>query len=243
MRTTENRLKSLISNIILESIDLEPWNNGVGFTYYTPKLLDLLSLRKEVFGGHKTEYVQAGLPKSVADAPENKFMFKAGSIIHHPSKIFKLIIGWHPPEGYENNPVASNAHEIIIDGPYTHVGPLIGLGKRKRRRSKIHDMGLIDYVLSEMSKDNYCAFSNPNLIFLHHEMRNKSSSDEKEGVFWDVWCHYDRGFVEKGGLPEYYTVEYICDRLLKKFMIEIKSLIIHEFGADLKDTARILGVK
>tara|TARA_B100001287_G_C22638360_1_gene508795 strand:+ start:712 stop:1443 length:732 start_codon:yes stop_codon:yes gene_type:complete len=243
MRITENRLKSLIRNMILESIDSEPWNSGDNITYYPDGLGGLLSFRKEVFSGQKIDYINAGLPESVANAPKNKFMFRVGSKIHGPSKIFKLIIGWHPPKGYENNPESLYAHEIIIDGPYTHVGPPRGLGKSKRRRSKIYDMGLIDYLLSEMSKDNHCAFSNPNLIFLHHEMRNKSSSDEKVGVFWDVWCHYDKAYVMNGESPEYYTVEYICERLLRNFMIEIKGLIIHEFGADFEDAARILGVK
>ena len=90
MKITENRLKSLIRNIILES-RADGLDSNDGVTYYPPEMCGLLSFRKE-------------------EIPSTEEMIRSG-YVKKEHRIFKIVIGWHPPEGYQNNSESQELHQ------------------------------------------------------------------------------------------------------------------------------------
>tara|TARA_B100000212_G_C27371485_1_gene532782 strand:+ start:993 stop:1625 length:633 start_codon:yes stop_codon:yes gene_type:complete len=206
MKITENRLKSLIRNIILES-RADGLDSNDGVTYYPPEMCGLLSFRKE-------------------EIPSTEEMIRSG-YVKKEHRIFKIVIGWHPPEGYENNSESQELHQIIVDGPYDNM-----------------PIGLMSHIL----EDYDTLYDLPRTLqIVNVLMKDKSVNDEKVGVFWHVTVFYRE-------LTNYYNIkahirekdfhiEEIGSRFFNKscFLREILNLA-DEFEIEEIDILRALGV-
>ena len=201
MKTTENKLKSLIRNIILESRS-DGLDSNDGVTYYPPEMCGLLSFRKE-------------------EIPSTEEMIRSG-YVKKEYRIFKVVVGWHPPEGYDINPESRELHQIIIDGPPT---------------------GLMTIVL----KDNDTLYDQPRTLQIVNVLKkDKSANDEKAGVFWHITVfyrertnHYNiRAHIRE---KDFY-IDEIASRFYNRHLRTMLCYLADEFKIEEIDILRALGV-
>ena len=205
MKTTENKLKSLIRNMILES-RTDGLDSNDGVTYYPPEMSGLLSFRKE-------------------EIPSTEEMIRSG-YVKKEYRIFKIVVGWHPPEGYENKPESQELHQIIVDGPYDNMS-----------------IGLISHVL----EDYETLYDQPRTLqIVNVLMKDKSVNDEKKGVFWHVTVLYrelTRYYNIKAHIREKdFYIEEIGSRFYNKSLKRKLFDLADDFEIEEVNILRALGV-
>lgn len=248
-------LEYYIKSIIKEDLGVnnnEAWNIESKDTYYPPEMGGCLSFRKEIFPNQVKAGGTLGLPSKVYSDYKRKYDIIAGDDQvkwDTPMKPFKLIIGWHPPEGYDLDVESEEVHNAIYLGPSEIWETRPARRKKVLKQTSINNKSLIDYILERRMKNFYFSDENDNpvnLNVLHITKRESQKPDDEQqfGAWWEVWCNYDIRYSHQNKNRvnnNLFDIRWIGHNLYHIIFKEyIKNYIIGSLGADEKDLLNIL---